>query len=444
MSAINPTAGASGSARIGPIRLSPGVRPRHAVALFYSATFMMVMINVVVLLNPYLLHQHLGMPTEVQGNFTGNLTVLLEIIVFALVVPLGGLSDRIGRRPIFVAAFLFFAAGLALMPFATTPLQYVLTRCLTAAGAACGVTMVSAVLADYPDNSDRGKMIGLNGIFVGLGLVLIASFGFAQMPEILSRRGFTGIDAGVYTFGLAALVALVSALVARFGLKGRDETADSQTRESFSQQLRVGFAAIRGNPHLRLGAVATFVSRGDLTVLAGFFTLWLVALGTDGGLQAADAQGMAGRLFGISQLAMLLFIPVMGFIADRFDRTTALIVAMAVATLGYGALGIVPNPLESPLIYPVALLAGAGEAGVIVTAPALVGQEAPARVRGSVIGFMALVGALGVLINVKVAGVLFDTWMYQGPFLWMAGLNAVVLCWAVYVRLHSGAGASAA
>ena len=73
-----------------------------------------------------------------------------------------------------------------------------------------------------------------------------------------------------------------------------------------------------------------------------------------------------------------------------------------------------------------------------MTAPALVGQEAPARVRGSVIGFMALVGALGVLINVKMAGVLFDNWMYQGPFLWMAVLNAVVCIWALYVRLRFG------
>lgn len=443
MNANSAPAAAPARARLGPILLSPGTRPRHALALFYSSTLMMVLINVVVLLNPYLLHEHLAMPTEVQGNFTGNLTVLLEIIVFVVVVPLGSLSDRLGRRPIFVAAFLIFALGLALLPLAGDSREFVMVRCLLAVGSACGVTMVAAVLADYPDNSARGKMIGINGVCTGLGLVAIASFGFVQLPEWLASRGLGAVQAGTWTFVLAAAIALLSAGVARIGLKGCDQDTVGPARQAFIDQVRVGFGSISGNPRLQLGAMATFVSRGDLMVLAGFFSLWLVALGTDRGMATADAQGLAGRIFGISQLAMLFFIPVMAVLVDRIDRTTALAVAMAVATIGYGALGLVPDPLQSPLIYPAALLAGAGEAGVLVTCPALVGQEAPARVRGAVIGFVALVGALGVLINVKTAGLLFDGWMYQGPFLWMSGLNALIMVWALYVRLRYGTSAGA-
>ena len=157
-------------------------------------------------------------------------------------------------------------------------------------------------------------------------------------------------------------------------------------------------------------------------------------------MSAADAQAGAGRLFGISQIAMIFFTPVMGWIVDRLDRVTALAVAMSFAAVGYLALGLVGDPWNSPWIYPVALLAGMGEAGVIVSAPALVGQEAPIRVRGSVFGFVAFAGSVGVLVNVKLSGVLFDAWMYQAPFILMGALNAVVLVWAVIVRLKYGAG----
>ena len=52
--------------------------------------------------------------------------------------------------------------------------------------------------------------------------------------------------------------------------------------------------------------------------------------------------------------------------------------------------------------------AGAGEACILVSCPALVGQEAPAGIRGSIIGLMGLSGAVGVLLHSKVAGLLFD------------------------------------
>jgi MFS family permease len=125
----------------------------------------------------------------------------------------------------------------------------------------------------------------------------------------------------------------------------------------------------------------------------------------------------------------------MGWLVDRLDRVVALAVSMAIAFVGYLALGIVPDPLNSPWMYLAAILGGAGEAAVVVSGPALVGQEAAPRARGSIIGFVLLFGALGVLVNSKVAGVLFDDWMYQGPFLLMAGMNLLVLVAAIGTRV---------
>ena len=150
-------------------------------------------------------------------------------------------------------------------------------------------------------------------------------------------------------------------------------------------------------------------------------------------------SGAVGRWFGLSQLSMVVFTPVMGILCDRIDRVTALAVGMAVGALGFLALGTIEDPLNSPWMYLVAILGGAGEACVIVSGPALVGQEAPARLRGSVIGVVSLCGAVGVLIHSKVSGVLFDGWDIQAPFLYMAILNALVAAVAVAVRMRVGA-----
>jgi MFS family permease len=422
--------------KLGPVRLSPGVRPRNAISLFYAAMMTIVYVTALSLLQPFLLHEHLGMDTSVQGNFTGNLYVLLELLTLAMVVPIGVLSDRIGRRPIMVSGFLFFAVGLALLPLAETVTAFIAFRLISTVAAACGLVMLASLLADYPDNASRGKMISINGICTGLGIVFIASFGLAQLPEYFTSQGYAPVLAGRYTFWIAAAVAVVSAGITWAGIKGG--RADREAKPNFIESMRVGFTEIRGNPKLILGCGAAFVSRGDLTVLASFFALWLVAAGTDAHMDAADAQAGAGRLFGISQIAMIFFTPVIGWLADRLDRVTTLAISMGLAAIGYTALGLVTDPFNNPWVYPVAVLAGMGEAGVIISTPALIGQEAPARIRGSVIGFVAFAGSLGILINVKISGVLFDDWMYQAPFLYMGVLNLFVMVWAVIVRIRQG------
>ena len=185
---------------------------------------------------------------------------------------------------------------------------------------------------------------------------------------------------------------------------------------------------------MKLVCAAYFVSRGDLMVFAMFFTLWLVNVGVDSGMATPEAQSAAGRLFGIAQLSMLLFTPVIGWMVDNLDRVVALAISMGLAFAGYLALGIVPDPLNSPWMYLAAVLGGAGEAAVVVSGPALVGQEARPAVRGSIVGFVSLFGALGVLVNSKVSGELFDGWMYQGPFVFMAAMNLLICIASLALR----------
>ena len=55
--------------------------------------------------------------------------------------------------------------------------------------------------------------------------------------------------------------------------------------------------------------------------------------------------------------------------------------------------------------------------------------------RGSIIGFATLFGAMGLIVNSKISGVLFDDWMYQAPVVLMAGMNLLVCLAATALRV---------
>ena len=81
------------------------------------------------------------------------------------------------------------------------------------------------------------------------------------------------------------------------------------------------------------------------------------------------------------------------------------------------------------------MLLGLGEGACIIASIALNWAECPAKTRGSVIGTFAACGATGMAIAAGVGGYLFDNWMYTGPFIFMGMVNAIVLLFAIYVKL---------
>jgi MFS family permease len=417
--------------RFGPVWLSPGITPLNLGAIFWTAGTYVGFITAVNLVQPYLLQEHLGL-TEGTGEFTGRLTVYAEIVMLIFTIPIGALSDRVGRRPVLATGILIILLGLAALPMARTPDMLIAARLVIALGVATVAPMIYGLLYEYPQDASRGKLLAINGVCASLGVLLIA-FGIAALPNFFQGRGYSPIEAGTYTFWVTAGLAAITFMVVVAGTaKGR--------RSQHAEPLPTGAALIGGlrevatNPRLGLACAANFVSRGDLTVLAAFFSLWIVRVGVAQGIDTAEAAQYAGQLFGVSQLVMLVSVPVFGYLIDRLDRVTIVALVMAIAMLGYLALGMVGDPWTSAWIYPVVALVGVGEGGLILAGQALAGQEAPAPVRGAVAGIVVFIGALGTLGTNYLSGLLFDGWMFQGPFILMGVLNGVVCVWALFVR----------
>ncbi len=121
---------------------------------------------------------------------------------------------------------------------------------------------------------------------------------------------------------------------------------------------------------------------------------------------------------------------------DRCNRVTAMAIGASLGAAGFTATWFIDDPLATVSI-PFFLLLGIGQMSCFAAAQALIGQEAPVKERGAVLGAFGLCGAAGIMLATGVGGWLFDTWMKAGPFIIVGFANAVIVLLALIVRAKS-------
>lgn len=417
--------------KFGPVWIEPGFSRLNVYTLLYASFFTIASSVFLSTTQPYLLNTILNIPIENQGSLSGRLVFFAELVVIVLIGPLGVLADKIGRRPIYAAGYFFLFIGYMLYPTAESVAELTLYRMVFAIGVACNTAMVATVQADYPQDAWRGKLLGLCGLLQGAGVVIVVQV-LGSLPDFLVDAGMDQIAVGRVTFWTFAVICLINAVILRLGLKGGIPSTKTE-KEPLPKLLKRGFKAGK-NPRIALSYVAAFVSRGDLTVVSTFFSLWLVQAGMANGSTAEEALKEGIQFFVVVQTVAVLWAPFAGLIIDRFDRVTALSIAMTIAAVGYLSLGFISDPTQ-PIMYGAAIILGMGEINAVLAAQALIGQEAPKDGRGAVVGVFGFFGAIGILLAASIGGYLFDAWMPAGPFVLMGVANAILVIIAVSVRI---------
>jgi len=123
----------------------------------------------------------------------------------ALQLPLGWLSDRVGRRPIILLGLSAFIAGSLVAAYAETLNGIIVGRFLQGCGAIAAA--LTAMAADYTRDSQRTKTMAIIGASVGLSFVIALVLG-----PLLAAVGGLGLvfmttaGMGVIGFLLVALV----------------------------------------------------------------------------------------------------------------------------------------------------------------------------------------------------------------------------------------------
>jgi len=94
------------------------------------------------------------------------------ITLAALVLIFGKISDRVGKRTIFVWGFLIFGAGSLLCALSRTFAFLVLSRVLQAVGAGMFMSSNQGIIATVFPPQERGRAMGLNGRAVAIGAMI--------------------------------------------------------------------------------------------------------------------------------------------------------------------------------------------------------------------------------------------------------------------------------
>lgn len=417
--------------RLGPIELAPGVRRRHVLCYLFAALVSIGLFTYLVALTPYVLRVNLALPESRHGAVSGLLQFWQEILVLAVVGAWGALSDRLGRRPVYVAGFAICAAAYVLYPLATGVPELVAYRLVFGLGLAAMAAMLSTVLADYPAEGSRGKLIGVSFLLNGVGSVVFFVF-LTRLPALYGARGLDEVQAGRAAYFTVAAVAVVAALV-MLGLKpGRPDRVTE--RKPLLRLAGDGVAAGR-NPRIALAYGSAFAARADMALITLFLSLWIMQSAIATGATSAAAAARVGATVGIAQGVAVIWAPVFGWLGDRMNRTTHLVIAFLLACIGYGWIGLLDSPL-GPGAMPALIALGIGQSSTILASTLILGQEAPPALRGSVFGVQSFVGGVGILVVSAVGGRLFDGLGAQSPFLLMSAINAIVLGWAIYVRVR--------
>lgn len=413
------------------IALSPKITPAHLWAYLYAVLISSAYAGALAVLQPGVL-QTMGIPFAEQGNLTGNLAAMQEVIFFVLLFVFGAQSDKVGRKAVYVFGLLTTAVGFALYPTAGSIAELFGYRIIVAVGSAAMIGMMVTVIADYSINKTRGKANGVQGFVATLG-AFIPPF-LAGLPMQLVARGYSEIAAQQTTFGVAAALGVSAGIIGFLGLAPRATQITAAAGESIAKILRDGARAAK-DKGIALSYGAAFISRGDLAVTGAFLGLWLSIYGQqnyDMSQSEVLAQLIMPAILTVVTGALVGSL-LMGFIADRISRAAAITLAAGFAALIYMSMFFVSDP-TAPFVKVLLFMMGIAEISAFVSSQALCGQQAKPQHRGAIFGFFGVAGAVGILIGTKGGGMLFDQVGPSAPFVVFGTLNLVVFLWGLAVH----------
>ena len=186
------------------------------------------------------------------------------LIIAALLVPVGRLSDLIGRKRIYVVGCCLFAAGAVLAACATSIYLLIGARALVGVGSAMTQGTAMAILVGNFPIGERAKMLGLQMGGVGLG----AMAGPATGGIVVGTIGWRML------FAITALAMIVIAVASQRVLIPRAQRPDTH-RPSFDYPGAVLFSGLlaTGLLTLSLGPQHGWLKPATLSGITAFAVL---------------------------------------------------------------------------------------------------------------------------------------------------------------------------
>ena len=317
-----------------------------------------------------------------------------------LQIPLGLLSDRIGRKPAITLGLLVFAAGGLVAALSHTLLGIVIGRALQGMGAVAGAG--TALAADLTREENRGKVMGIIGVSIGVAFLLALILG----PPLEAIQGLSGL------FGATSILAL-AALVLLWLIVPTPERRKAPAAAAFASVLSM----------LRDGRM--LVLNGSVFFLHMLLTASFVGLPL---LLAERLQLPVNRHWELYLPVMVIAAFVMGACLHRMrDVAQSLrIVGICVVAIGLGLLGFALSGHHLAVLGVAAAVFFSAFNLLEAALPSLVSRLAPSHLRGAAMGAYSTSQFLGAFVGGAVGGIALGRLGTDGVFLCAA---AMTLLW---------------
>jgi multidrug resistance protein len=339
------------------------------------------------------LSRRLGASPTMIGFMFASFGITLLIVS----VPMGAVSDRIGRRRPMLAGLAALSAATLLFAFART-LPWLFAARLVQ-GAADAVTWVVgfALIADLYDDHERGRITG----------TVMMGTNFAVM--IGPTLGGWLYELGGVSLPFVAVAVMAAAAFVLFWLVDVPSPAAVREAVPVLMVLRV--------PAIAACAVTVVAVAATISMLEPILSLHLGLLGVN--------PGRIGTVYGVAAVATTSLHPLCGRLADRFGARQVTMFGVLLTAAMLPLLAQAASFRSAVALY---LLAAAGAAFIITPSLAFMGQatsEAGIQSFGVAYGLYNLAWGAGLLGGPALGGFLFER----------LGFRTLVVAWAPCVAL---------
>ena len=344
-----------------------------------------------------------------------GIVLSMELIGMAIgSIVLGGVADKIGRRPTILGCLLVMSVGMLMATTVTGLIDLSIWRVITGLGIGGMLAAINAVAAEFSSTHRRHLSVSLMSIGYPVGAVL------GGMVAAWLLQGNDWRSVFYLGAGITATLIPITYFVMPESVHWLARKQPSGALEKINRAMvRMGHAAIATLPVI--SADARKRSMSDLfgpgllgiTVLCAtayffhittfyFILKWVPKIVADFGFAASSAAGVlvwtnvGGALGGAT----------LGFLTLRFGVKGLTIAVMLLSTVMVALFGQTPPELQR--LSMICAFAGFCTNAAIVGMYAIFAQVFPTHVRASGTGFAVGVGRGGSVLAPIIAGFLFE------------------------------------
>lgn len=317
-------------------------------------------------------------------------------------IPLGLLSDKIGRRPVIFGGLLLFILGSVVAAYADSAVGVIIGRALQGMGAIASTLM--ALVTDLTAEQNRTKAMATIGGSIGISFALAMVLG----PIVASSFGMEGIFWLTALLGLVGVIILVNAIPKTFSMR--------KNRETNTDLQRLGYL-LREPSLMRLNLGIFFL---HLTLMAAFVVIPTVLV-QQLGIKPDQLWWVYLCLLGGGFIAML---PAMIFAERRNAQKKIFVLAVGLMTIAMFVLG---NAQSAAITVSMLFVYFAAFNLLEASLPSWLSKVCPVGNRGTAMGIYSTCQFLGTFIGGILGGFALANVGIDGLF-WLLALMLLFWC----------------